>query len=298
MAFDFPDQPITGTVYNPAPGIVYTYNGLSWDYTLFARSQVEIMSLYPDSARVGNPDVIVRAEGAGFTDNTQVVFDGVPMNTRLVSQTVVSFRIDPVGDTPGVVPVTIQDANIPGIGSVDFEFLPALPVVLDSLQPEFVACGGPDTTLTVMGNVFHSNCVIKFDGVIVPQTDFQGYNTLETLLTPSVELTPRTVQVTVNDTVNDSNPLPLKYVITPIVTSVTPVDVYASAGPTLMTITGSNFTTDSEVMIYGVAYVTTFVSATQLQATFTATQGLTAQWPVFVRMGQVASNIVYINVNP
>jgi trimeric autotransporter adhesin len=59
---------------------------------------------------------------------------------------------------------------------------------------------------------------------------------------------------------------------TPTVTSISPTSVKAGAGDTKLTITGTNFQSNTTVTVGGVADVTSYVSSTQVTATVTASQ--------------------------
>jgi len=158
---------------------------------------------------------------------------------------------------------------------------------ISSLNPASVAVNSAQTTLTVNGSNFVSGAVVKWETISLATT-FYSANQL-TAVIPAGYLTGLgNVNVTV---VNPSGATSAKAVFT--VTSVTyPAPTISSIDPTSttanglgfnLTVYGSNFVSGATVYFSGTAISTTYVSASQLNASVPQAQVASAgNYPVYV----------------
>jgi pimeloyl-ACP methyl ester carboxylesterase len=145
---------------------------------------------------------------------------------------------------------------------------------ITALQPSTAAVGSPPLTLTVQGNGLGTYSTIRVDGND-RTTHYNNQNhTLTTTLSAGDLSAPgaRTIQVfnakpggglsnSLSFTVTGSGNNPV-----PTVTGIAPSTVAAGGGSFLLTVNGFGFVQGAAVQLNGGARVTTYVSATQLQA--------------------------------
>lgn len=79
----------------------------------------------------------------------------------------------------------------------------------------------------------------------------------------------------------------------PTLTGLSPNTVAASAGPTTVTATGTNFTADSTIEVDGVAVPTTFVSATSLTTSYDPTTAGAKQFTVVNEGGATTAAVAF-----
>jgi len=137
-----------------------------------------------------------------------------------------------------------------------------------SLSPASATAGGPAFTLTVVGTGFAPNAVVSFNLTNQPTT-FVSATQLRVSIpasaiaiagSPVVIVTNPGTGVSVLATFTVNNPPPSSGTVSPPTLS-------AGSSALVLAVAGTNFTTGSVVQVNGSARVTTFVSATLLQAT-------------------------------
>ena len=191
---------------------------------------------------------------------------------------------DLVTDGP---PVTFVSGLFPAGGLTFGPFLgPPNPVpMLTSISPSSATAGGPDFTLTATGSGFIPESVVRWNGGNRPTT-FVSETQLQAEISAGDLAEPGTAQVTVFNrgpgggtssaltfTINLRNPYP-------VVTALSPSAVLAGGVDFTLSVTGSNFVSESVVRWDGVDQPTTFVSPSRLEAAIPAadiaTEGLAA----------------------
>jgi uncharacterized protein (TIGR03437 family) len=201
--------------------------------------------------------VTFNALPGGQAASTNITFPGSPAPNEVAG---VSANVLPATFTPGTV--TFSQANNP---------LPAL----SSLSPNSASAGSPAFVLTVNGTNFVNGAVVR-------------WNTSDRTTT-FVSATQLTAQITAADvaaqgsgSVTVFNPAPggglsnaLTFSITatnplPSVSSLSPNSTAAGSAAFTLQVNGSNFVAGSVVQWNGAARTTSFVSATQLNASISA----------------------------
>lgn len=143
---------------------------------------------------------------------------------------------------------------------------------LASLSPTSVIVGGSSFTLTVNGSNFTSATIVQWNGQSVPTT-FVSSQQVTAAIPPSLITSGGTDSVSAeNGSSAQSNALQFAVNYPALqITSISPTSVTAGAATFLVTINGSGFVSSiSGVLFNGVGQPTTWLSATQLQATIPA----------------------------
>jgi len=162
----------------------------------------------------------------------------------------------------------------------------ATPVV-QSIAPTQVTAGASGFNLSVLGTNFLPGATVTFGGASLGTT-WQSSSQLTVGVPSSLVSTPGTFQVSVTNpgasstpsnsepfTVNNPNP-----VITP---PLSPASLPAGSATQTLTINGTGFLTSSTVTFNGTAHAATFISASQLTISLTASDLATAgSYPVVV----------------
>ena len=183
----------------------------------------------------------------------------------------------------------------PGTWSQRFDYAPnssrsiELPFVIcgnpvpaiTSLSPATATAGGATFTLTVTGSGFVNGAVVRWNGANRPTTFVS--DTQLTAAIPATDIAAAgTASITVFNpapgggasnsltfTINASNPAPA-------ISSLAPAAATAGGAAFTLTVTGSGFVNGAAVRWNGANRLTTFVSATELQAAIPATDIATA----------------------
>src|ERR1700731_4841362 len=155
----------------------------------------------------------------------------------------------------------------------------AKPLAISSVTPKDVPVGSPAVTIGVTGTGFTPTTVIQLSGASV-QTTFIGSTEIRATI-PGSQLQKGTIlklsvvdgtQVVAADSGNNvqvSNPIPT-------VSTLAPSNVLVGSPAGTITVTGTNFVSGITLAVNGSLRNTTYVSATQLTASLTADDFLSA----------------------
>ena len=122
------DADIGGITEPPTDGLSYArrydQTAADWLWEPTITPGLQITGLIPEKALAGDPSLTVHAYGSEFTDTCQIVWDGAPVATAYVSETELTFEVDPSGEAvERVVTVKVQDGANQGAGAEAFEFI-------------------------------------------------------------------------------------------------------------------------------------------------------------------------------
>ena len=253
---------------------------ITFDYVRYYTQGViapTVVSLSPSYAIAGDIPFTLTVTGTDFLSGARVRWNGTDRVTTFVSPTQLQASI-PATDLvrAGTIPVTVfnPDGGISNTMRFEVSAPVSTPTVV-SLSPSFATAGGTAFTLTLSGTGFLSGAKVRWNGsdrattfrsatqlqAGIPATDIAAAGTIPvTMLNPDGG---------VSNTMNFEVKVPVP-VSTPTVTGLSPF--YATAGTASFTLTvnGSGFLPGAKVRWNGTDRVTTFVSATQLQASILA----------------------------
>ena len=259
----------TVTVFNPAPG-----GGTSNAVTLSITNPTPVISsLTPSVLSVGSSAVSLTVTGTGFVPGAQILVNGQPRLSSLVSATTLTTQIMAADQAaPGTLNLQVQNPA-PGGGVSNIVALPVrarnpLPRVTNT-NPASVAAGANGFSLLVNGANFVQGAVVRWNGQDRP-TDFGS----ESLLV--AQISAADLVVGANITITVFNPAPgggtsggtAFQIINPAprVTSINPDNAVAGNGVVTLLVNGANFVGNSSVRFNAVDVPTSFVTSSQLSA--------------------------------
>ncbi|HMY71664.1 MAG TPA: pre-peptidase C-terminal domain-containing protein, partial [Blastocatellia bacterium] len=243
-----------------------------------------ITAINPAMVNSGGGDFTLTVTGTGFVQASVVRINGLSRQTTFVSATelratiqagdivnggtanITVFNPAPEGGTSNPVPLTIKFA----------------PPVISLLSPSSAVAGGIAFQLTVTGSNFAPGSVVRWNGTDRPTTvDSVTQLTARIPASDIADVGTATITVfspspggglsnAVSFAINQaSRPVPR-------ISSITPTSVLAGSGNITLTVSGTNFVTDSVVRWNGQPRTTLFVNSTQLQAQIPAADLATA----------------------
>jgi hypothetical protein len=240
-----------------------------------------ITAISPATAVAGSGGFTLTITGTNFVNGSVVRWNGSPRTTTFVSSTRLEAAI-PASDivTAGTANVTVFNPAPGGgeSGAVTFTINNPAPTI-SSISPATAVAGSGNFTLTITGTNFVNGAVVRWNGNPRPTT-FVSSTQLTAAIPASDIATAGTANVTV------FNPAPgggesgaVTFTINnpaPTISSISPATTVAGSGGFTLTITGTNFVTNSVVRWNGSPRATTFVSSTRLEAAIPASDVATA----------------------
>jgi outer membrane protein assembly factor BamB len=230
-----------------------------------------LTTIAPNTAVAGSADLIVTANGSGYTTTAVLKWNGTTLATNYVSATSLTATI-PAADltTPGSFSVTVADPSNSDAGSavVAFTITDQPAPTITSLAPSTLMAGGAAFQLTVTGTNFAPTAKVLWNGTAIPTT-FGSATQLTAQVTAAQIAAVASVAVTVlNDAAAGGASNVSTFVVAsappaPSLTSVSPSSIPAYSTGTF-TLTGKGFTASTEVMINNIVLTAVFVSSTQI----------------------------------
>ncbi len=253
-----------------------THGRSAWDL-LAPFPTPALLSISPSSAALGGAGFTLTVNGSNFVRGSTVQWNGSVRTTTFVSDRQLTASI-PASDINAAGPAQVTVFTpAPGggtSGSLAFSVSGQNPVpAMTSLSPASVTAAGAGFTLTVNGSNFNSRSVVQWKGS-ARTTTFASATQL-TAVIPAMDIAAAgTAQVTVlNPTPGGGTSGSLTFTINnpaPALTSLSPSSAAAGSAGLTLTVSGTNFVSDTTVLWNGSPRTTTFVSAAQLTASLAA----------------------------
>ncbi len=267
----------TITVFNPPPD-GGTSNALTLTIT-FAAPVITFIS--PVSAVAGGPAFQLTVLGTNFSPGSVVRWNGADRPTNIVSVTELTAQI-PASDIANVGSAQITVFSPPPGGglsnAITFNITQAARPVprITTISPDNAQAGGPAFMLTVNGQNFVSDSVVRWNGG-ARTTTFVNSTQLTAAIPASDIATAGAASVTVftppagggesNAAIFTASTAPNPV---PAITTINPSTVNAGGAGFVLTVNGSNFVPASVVQLNGANRPTAFVSSSQLTAQISA----------------------------
>ncbi|MGD0630050.1 MAG: pre-peptidase C-terminal domain-containing protein [Terracidiphilus sp.] len=237
-------------------------------------------SLSPTSVAWGGAGFTLTVNGNNFVQTSTINWNGSGLPTNYVSSTQLTAAVPGSDCTAvGMDQVTVTNPA-PGGGTsapaLTFNCVNPVPVTIAPLSPASVLMGSSGFTLTVNGSNFIPASTVIWKGA--PLSTTYVSSTQLTAAVPTADLTNAGYFAI---TVLNALPGPVSNAQTflvdfpqPVATSLSPPVVDVGSAFTLV-VNGSNFFQNSKVLWNGIALATSYMSATELQATVPATDTAT-----------------------
>jgi hypothetical protein len=255
-----------------------------------------ITSLNPSSATAGGAGFPLTVNGAGFTSDSVVRWNGAALATNVISPTQLQAPIlANLIANPGTAQVTVL-SNTRTSNTVNFT-ISAGPNI-SNITPASAIAGAPAFTLTVNGSGFQSGAAVEWNGGQLATT-FVSAARLTARVPANLIATVGTAQVTVLSGGVTSNPVTFTINPAPVISAISPNTATAGGPAFTLTVNGTGFSSGSVVNWNTTALTTRFISATQLTATVPASLIATAGTAqITVVSGNVTSNALAFIVAP
>jgi hypothetical protein len=259
------------TVLTAPPG-----GGESAPFPFSVENAIPILTgLVPLSATAGAPDVNLTVTGAYFSTAAVVKFGPTALATTFVDSTRLTAKIPSASITAsGGYPITVENPTPGGGTSNAISFTVTNPtIVLASVTPNVAIVSSAAKAITVTGTGFVPATTLAFNGSAIPTTFVSSTQLTGTI--PATALTAVGVfpVVASNPPPGGGVSAPLAFRVeyaAPTVATLAPDSATAGSPPVTVTVTGTDFYTNSQVTFDGLAAATTYVSGTELQATLGA----------------------------
>ncbi|MGE0882993.1 MAG: pre-peptidase C-terminal domain-containing protein [Blastocatellales bacterium] len=265
------------TVFTPPPG-GGTSNAALLTINVPPNPVPAITTLSPNTVTAGGSTFTLTVTGTGFVQTSIVRFNNQDRATTFVSATELRATIT-AGDiiNGGLANITVfNPAPAGGTSNASTLTINFTPPVINLLSPSSAVAGGQAFQLNVTGTNFAPGSVVRWNG--------------EDRTTAFVSVTELAAQITAADianvgtaTVTVFSPPPgggtsnaVNFQINPAarplprISQLTPDNALAGSAGIVLTVTGTNFVSDSVVRWNGQPRTTTFVNSTQLKADITA----------------------------
>lgn len=265
------------TVFTPTPG-GGTSNAAILTINVPPNPVPVLTALNPSSVSSGSNNFTLTVTGTGFVQASVVRFNGQPRQTTFVSATEVRAVIL-AGDVinGGTANITVFNPAPEGGTSTSLPLtITFVPPVITLLSPSSTVAGGPAFQLNVTGTNFAPGSIVRWNGsdrvtTVVSVTELAAQITAADIAnvgTASVTVFSASpgggLSNAVTFTINQAaRPLPR-------ITTLTPDNALAGTQGITLTVTGTNFVSDSVVRWNGSPRATSFVNSTQLTAVITA----------------------------
>ncbi|MHB8570213.1 MAG: IPT/TIG domain-containing protein, partial [Metallibacterium sp.] len=233
-----------------------------------------LTSLSPNQLTLDASASVVTLNGNGFVGNSSVSLDGAPLADTYQSATQLQVTIPAATLAVSGTHTLVVSNPIPGGGiSAGANLTVAYPPpTVSSLSPAAAAMGGAAFTLTVNGSGFQPVSKVQWNGSALT-TSYVSGSTL-TASVPAADLTSGGyVTVSVVTPAPGGGSASASFAVdypAPILSAISPTSAQGGASSVTITATGSNFVPVSTIDWNGKALSTSYVSATQLNASVPA----------------------------
>ncbi len=267
----------TVTVSTPAPG-GGTTSGLTFTVTNPAPS---ISSISPASATAGGGAFVITANGSNFNTQSRVQWNGANLTTTFVSATQLTATV-PAGNiaTAGSATVRVNNPAPGGGTTANLTFTINNPVpTLTGLSPSSILAGSAAFTLTVTGTNCNAQSIVTWNGTNLATTFVSSTQLQATVPAGNITAGGLPGIRIFNPAPGGGTSAPLTFTINnppATLSSISPSSVAAGSAAFTLTVTGTNYNSQSQIRWDGNPQTTTFISSTQLSASIPASLIATA----------------------
>jgi hypothetical protein len=239
-----------------------------------------ITSISPTATVAGSPTFTLDVFGNNFVTGAQVRVNNVARTTQFISATHLTTSIQASDvSAPGSLQISATNPGTAASSSVSLQVQSNVPSI-SSLTPSTVAVNGPSFMLSVTGQGYATNAVVRVNNN-ARTTTFVDTNHL-TAIIPGTDLTTaRTLSITVfNPTPINQVSTPASVIVTntpaPSITLISPTSVVAGSPGFTLFISGMNFFNNSVVRINTLMHPSSFVDGSHITVPIGASEITTA----------------------
>jgi hypothetical protein len=246
-----------------------------------------LVNLSPASAQAGGGTFNLIVNGSDFAPGSEVLWNGIPRSTTLVNEGQIKAVI-PAGaiSSAGSALITVETPAPGGGSSTNSLFFTITspnqnPIpALNEVNPQGAEAGSGQIIADIFGSNFLPASKLRWNGAD-RVTTYIGPNYLQVMISAADMAQPGTAVITVvNPTPGGGSSNLVGFVVTapgdnpvPSLTTLSPATAVAN-DPTVpgtrMTLYGTNFTADSDVLWNGSPRYTTYISETELRISLKA----------------------------
>ena len=232
-----------------------------------------LRSISPTTILSGSSGQAVTLNGSNFFPDSQASVNGSSRPTTFVSSTDLTVQLSSSDlSLVGNQAISISNPSEGGWTSNTMNLTVAAGTpTLSSISPSSGVAGGGPITVTAAGSSFMSNSAIQVNGA-ARNTTYISTTQLATTLTSADLATASSLSITVS-TPGGGTSSPLIFTVNnpaPSLSVISPASAVAGGFGFTLTVGGTNFVAGSTLQVNGANRTTTFVSATQLTATISA----------------------------
>ncbi len=221
----------------------------------------------PNPFTAGTAPVALTVNGINFAAGATVLWNGSPLATTFVSTTQLTATVA-ANQFSGLLSAAVSVSNPGGAVSNNITVTIAAPrPTIALISPASVAAGGGSFLLTLTGQNFAVNCVVRWNGTPL-YTTLNSSTQASANVTADLIASPGTANITLANPSGLESSASTLTISTPApsIDSISPSSAAAGVPGMTLTIMGGSFLAASKVLWNGSALATTFVSGTQLKA--------------------------------
>jgi hypothetical protein len=259
------------TVLNPSGG--GTSSAVT--FTVLPNNPI-IASVTPSSVPVNSSDLAIHINGSNFastakvrinnTDRVTTFIDSSNLDATLLASDVSSAR---------TLSVTVANPNLKVSSAVSLPVTAGTPAPsITLLSPDSVSEDSGQFTLTVFGQNFVNNAVVRLNGSS-RTTTFVNSGQLTATIFASDIINPGTAQISVRNPdakISANSVLTITPANQPVIKSISPSSVTAKGSGFTLTVTGTNFLQGATIKVNTISHATTFVNSTTVTTTITSSE--------------------------
>jgi hypothetical protein len=270
-------------VTNPAPG---GGSSPAATFTVQANNPVPaITSLSPFFTNVAAGPLTLTIDGNGFVPSSQASFNGVSHAVTFIGANQLGITLSTADlSTVGIFPVVVTNPAPGGGSSAESPFTvqPNNPVPsITNLSPSSAKVATGPLTLTIDGTGFLPSSTATFSGTSHTVSFLSPTQVTITLSTADLSTVGSYMVVVTDPAPGGGNSPAATFTVqptntVPAITSLSPPSAQAGAGPLILTVVGTGFTTTSTATFNAVSHAVSFDSANQLAITLSPSDLSTA----------------------
>lgn len=232
-----------------------------------------LTTVAPNAATVGGPTFTLALTGTNFTTNAGVTWNNILLPTTYVSPTQLTASVNStLLASAGTANITVTTSGGTS-NTLSFPIVLSTNPAISSLNPTTIAPGSAAFTLTIAGSNFTSGSGVFWNTTLLAPT-FVNSTQLSVTVPATLVASSGTANITVvnspGNVTSNAQVFTVSATPPPVLSSLSPSSTAPGGAQFTLTVTGSNFVSNSVIQWNGNPLATTLVSATQMTGVVTA----------------------------